>query len=156
MYGREDLGFCLGSSLSPYLHISYYSGICLERGGTQWTIQMWSLKTGGLWWQVQCLTLKYRTSCQEYLTYEGRWSFMAVVPQDRFHCLYSILISSYQRPGDPSVYQTAPTLQAIHCGNMDKGWIRFWIQRQVPDTKASRQPLVNLQSRTFYLYAFQR
>ncbi len=30
----------------------------------------------------------YSTSCQEYVAFQYRWSVMAVVSQDRFHCKY--------------------------------------------------------------------
>ena len=33
------------------------------------------------------ITLKCRTFCQEYLVFQDRWSLMAVVSQDRFHCV---------------------------------------------------------------------
>ncbi len=39
----------------------------------------WSLVTGSI-------TLKCRTSWQEYVVLQDMWSFMAVVSQDRFHC----------------------------------------------------------------------
>ncbi len=34
------------------------------------------------------ITLKYRIFCQEYLVFQGRWSFMAVVYQGWFHCTW--------------------------------------------------------------------
>ncbi len=40
----------------------------------------WSLVTGAI-------ALKYRTFCQKNLVFQDRWSLMAVVSQDRFHCI---------------------------------------------------------------------
>ena len=34
----------------------------------------------------QQVPLKYKTCCQEYVVFQDRWSVMAVVSQDRFHC----------------------------------------------------------------------
>ncbi len=31
--------------------------------------------------------LKYRAFCQKCVVFEDRWSLMAVVSQDRFHCI---------------------------------------------------------------------
>ena len=53
-------------------------------------IKMWSLKTGGLWWQIHN-TLKWRSFCQKLVVLQDMWSLVAVVSQDRFHC--TVLIS---------------------------------------------------------------
>ena len=45
----------------------------------------WSLVTDSV-------KLKCRTFCQDYLVFQGRWSLMAVVSQDRFHCSKDNLI----------------------------------------------------------------
>ena len=39
----------------------------------------WSLMTG-------LITLRCRTCCHKYLVFQDRWSLMAVVSQDMFHC----------------------------------------------------------------------
>ncbi len=46
----------------------------------------WSLVIGSI-------TLKCRT-CQEYLVFQDRWSLMAMVSQDRFHCITCCCSSS--------------------------------------------------------------
>ncbi len=43
----------------------------------------WSLVTGSV-------VLKCRSFCHKYVVCQDRWSLMAVVSQDRFHCIYSI------------------------------------------------------------------
>ncbi len=43
----------------------------------------WSLVTGSI-------TLKYGIFCQEYLVFQDRWSFMAVVSKDRLYCSLKI------------------------------------------------------------------
>ena len=59
----------------------------------------WTLVTGSI-------TLKFRTFwtfCQKYLVFQDRWSLMAVLFQDRFHCISwlnkgmfnSLFVSSY-------------------------------------------------------------
>ncbi len=40
----------------------------------------WSLVTGSV-------ALKFGTFCREYVVLQDRWSLMAVVSQDRFHCI---------------------------------------------------------------------
>ncbi len=44
------------------------------------------LKTGPRFFETGSVTLEYGTFCQEYVVLQDRWSFMAVTPQDRFHC----------------------------------------------------------------------
>ena len=50
-------------------------------------INMWSVKTGGLWWQV--VILKCRSFCRKCMacSCQDRLSLMTVVSQDRFHCI---------------------------------------------------------------------
>ena len=50
----------------------------------------WSLVTG--WF-----TLKCKTFCPKLVVLQDRWSLMAVVSQDRFHCIH-ILTSTICRP----------------------------------------------------------
>ncbi len=40
------------------------------------------------------ITLKYRTFYQEYLVFQDRWSVMAVVSQDSFHCIHNLFKSN--------------------------------------------------------------
>ncbi len=49
--------------------------------------KMWSVKPGGLSWQVQlhCI-LKCRSFCQNCIVCQDGWSLMAVLSQDGFHC----------------------------------------------------------------------
>ncbi len=49
-------------------------------GHKKWSQDRWSLVTGSI-------TLKCGTFCQEYLLFQDRWSFKAVVSQDRFYCI---------------------------------------------------------------------
>ncbi len=64
------------------MYISHYSGACLEGhpiGHTNVVFEdRWSLRTDSI-------TLKCWIFCQEYLGFQYRWSFMAVISQDRFH-----------------------------------------------------------------------
>ena len=64
-----------------------YSRTCLERlphwPQTIVSQDRWSLVT-------HAFTLKSRTFCQKLVVLRDRWSLMAVVSQDRFHCILSI------------------------------------------------------------------
>ena len=54
----------------------------------------WSLVTGSF-------TLKYRTFCQKVIVLQDRWSLMAVVFQDRFHCItYCLSFTGVQCAGN--------------------------------------------------------
>ncbi len=54
-----------------------------------------SQKTFSLVTGKRKITLKCRTFCQEYLVFQDGWSLMAVVSQDRFHCItYSLPLVS--------------------------------------------------------------
>ena len=49
-------------------------------------IKIWSLKTGGLWWQVQ-LHWNVGHSARN-VVFQDRWSLKSVVSQNRFYCMY--------------------------------------------------------------------
>ncbi len=76
-----------GSSKShvPVRHTKHiYSGTCLQRP-LHWP-QKWSVYTAGLWWKVQ-FHWNVRLSARNIRSFKAaRWSLMAVVSQDRFHC----------------------------------------------------------------------
>ncbi len=72
--------------ISNLRHLCYSTVTCLERP-SHWKQQIWFLKTSGLWWQVYWyLHWKSRTCCTKLMVLQDRWSLMAVVSQDRFHC----------------------------------------------------------------------
>ncbi len=51
----------------------------------------WPLLTGSI-------TLKCSAFCQEYLAFQDRWSLMAVVAQDRFHCtIFSAMVPDWEQ-----------------------------------------------------------
>ena len=65
----------------------------------------WALVTGSI-------TLKYThdivlsTFCQKYLVFQDRWSFMAVVSHDRFHCICTIYTIIFLLKPSIYIYQS--------------------------------------------------
>ncbi len=67
------------STVEPVLKdhpIGHKNVVCQDR---------WSLVTGSV-------ILKCRPFCQKYVVCQDRWSLMAVVSQDRFHCIHVVIL----------------------------------------------------------------
>ncbi len=79
---------CAISGLKPHNMCLKYSGTCLERV-PHWAQKMVSQDRWPL--MTDSFTLKCRTFCQKLVVLQDRWSLIAVVSQDRFHCMFNIL-----------------------------------------------------------------
>ncbi len=58
--------------------------------------KIWCLKTGGIWQQVH-LYWKVGLCAPKLVVCQDRWSLMAAVSQDRFHCIVLISLAIYHQ-----------------------------------------------------------
>ncbi len=63
---------------------------------------------------IYTCTLKCRTFCQELMVFQDRWSLMAVVSQDRFHCT---LVLNMLKDHMPVMLEADPTFQCAWCSS---------------------------------------
>ncbi len=81
---RSNISKCSRTYSSSWIASEKHSRTCLER---LLAIKLWRQDR----WSSACMvtgsnSLTCRTYCQKYAVLHDRWSLMAVVSQDRFHC----------------------------------------------------------------------
>ncbi len=91
---------------------------------TSWSLatNMWSVKTGGLWWQVQ-LYWNVGSSAKNVWSFKTGGQDMAVVSQERFHCITHVKQKSTCCSSETFFSDSSITLTSLPVRNLN---IRTW------------------------------